>query len=74
MISGVVLILLGETVVFGSYPLIGWFVLFTTINYTYFIVGEEPLLTKKFGEEYKEYKRNVPRLIPRKTPWKPNGQ
>ncbi|OLO39008.1 hypothetical protein BTR23_10735 [Alkalihalophilus pseudofirmus] len=70
MISGVVFILLGEVILAGSVPLLIWFVLFTTINYCYFIIGEEPHLTKKFGEDYVEYKRNVPRLFPRRTPWK----
>ncbi len=69
MISGVVFILLGEMILFGSVPLLFWFLLFSVVNYTYFIVGEEPALQKKFGEEYAQYKKNVPRLIPRRTPW-----
>ncbi|UTR10418.1 isoprenylcysteine carboxylmethyltransferase family protein [Evansella sp. LMS18] len=72
MISGVVLILLGEVIISGSLPLSVWFVLFTSVNYSYFIIGEEPQLSKKFGEDYLEYKRNVPRLIPRRTPWTPD--
>ncbi|UCZ54668.1 isoprenylcysteine carboxylmethyltransferase family protein [Bacillus shivajii] len=70
MISGVVLVLIGEVMIFGSIPLLIWFLMFTTINYSYFIIGEEPHLEKKFGEEYVEYKKNVPRLFPRRTPWK----
>jgi protein-S-isoprenylcysteine O-methyltransferase Ste14 len=30
---------------------------------------EEPGLVKRFGEDYLSYKRNVPRWIPRWTPW-----
>jgi protein-S-isoprenylcysteine O-methyltransferase Ste14 len=30
---------------------------------------EEPGLEKRFGESYREYKRNVPRWIPRWRPW-----
>ncbi|PYZ95548.1 RemK protein [Alteribacter lacisalsi] len=70
MISGVVCILLGESILLGSVWLAGWFALFSTINYTYFIVGEEPELEKKFGDEYREYRRNVPRLLPRRTGWR----
>jgi protein-S-isoprenylcysteine O-methyltransferase Ste14 len=29
-------------------------------------------LEKRFGDSYLEYKRNVPRWIPRMTPWYPN--
>ncbi|MBB5172389.1 methyltransferase family protein [Texcoconibacillus texcoconensis] len=69
MISGVSFILLGEVIIFGSWALLIWFVYFTVVNYTYFIVKEEPHLEKKFGEDYAEYKQNVPRLIPRRKPW-----
>jgi len=31
---------------------------------------EEPGLAKRFGESYSEYKRNVPRWIPRWRPWR----
>jgi protein-S-isoprenylcysteine O-methyltransferase Ste14 len=30
---------------------------------------EEPTLKKRYGEEYAKYKRNVPRWLPRLTPW-----
>ncbi len=29
------------------------------------------MLEKRFGEPYREYCRNVPRLFPRLRPWKP---
>jgi protein-S-isoprenylcysteine O-methyltransferase Ste14 len=32
---------------------------------------EEPALTRKFGAEYEQYRRNVPRWLPRLTPWRP---
>ena len=32
--------------------------------------GEEPGLAKRFGDDYLHYKQNVPRWIPRLTPWK----
>lgn len=69
MISGVAFILLGEGILFGSWVLLSWFILFSTVNYIYFIIGEEPQLEKKFGADYREYKKHVPRLIPRRTPW-----
>jgi protein-S-isoprenylcysteine O-methyltransferase Ste14 len=30
---------------------------------------EEPGLDKRFGDSYREYRRNVPRWVPRITPW-----
>ncbi len=71
MISGVVLILMGQVLIFGSIPLLVWFTYFTLVQYIYFIKREEPHLEKVFGEDYIEYKKNVPRLLPRRTPWKP---
>jgi protein-S-isoprenylcysteine O-methyltransferase Ste14 len=69
MISGVLFILLGESVLTASLPVFCWFLLFALINATYIPLLEEPGLVNRFGEDYLEYKRNVPRWIPRWTPW-----
>jgi len=69
MISGVLMTLLGESVVFGSIGIFIWFVLFFIINHMYFMYSEEPGLEKRFGQEYLVYKKNVPRWIPRLRPW-----
>jgi protein-S-isoprenylcysteine O-methyltransferase Ste14 len=71
MISGVLAVLLGESLMFHSITIFTWFVSFFIINSIYFVLSEEPGLVKRFGQEYLEYKRNVPRWIPRFTPWKP---
>ncbi len=34
---------------------------------------EEPSLARKFGAAYEEYRRNVPRWLPRLTPWRAQG-
>lgn len=71
MITGVVLILAGETLLLAS-PAIGiWAVIFLVINMFYFPLSEEPGLRKRFGKDYELYCKNVPRYIPRLTPWKP---
>ena len=33
------------------------------------VYKEEPGLEKRFGDSYREYRRNVPRWVPRITPW-----
>ncbi len=69
MISGVSIILFGEVLIFGSIPLLIWFLYFTLTNNIYIVKREEPFLEDKFGDEYLEYKRNVPRIVPRRKPW-----
>jgi protein-S-isoprenylcysteine O-methyltransferase Ste14 len=73
MIAGVSLILIGEAVAFGSRALAEWALLFAAINVTYIPLVEEPMLANRFGEEYRAYCRNVPRWIPRLSPWTPGA-
>ncbi len=69
MISGVILVLLGEALLTASLPLFCWFLVAALINAAYIPLSEEPGLVKRFGEDYLIYKRNVPRWVPRWTPW-----
>jgi protein-S-isoprenylcysteine O-methyltransferase Ste14 len=71
MITGVVLILTGEALMLPSWAIGIWTIVFLIINMFYFPLSEEPGLRKRFGKEYEEYCKNVPRYIPRLTPWKP---
>jgi protein-S-isoprenylcysteine O-methyltransferase Ste14 len=71
---GVFLILSGESIIFGSLPLTLWASLFIVGNLIYIPALEEPKLEERFGDEYKIYKRNVPRWIPHLYSWKPNTQ
>jgi protein-S-isoprenylcysteine O-methyltransferase Ste14 len=73
MITAVLAVLLGEAAVFGSPGLLTWAALFLGINWVYFVLLEEPGLERRFGDEYRAYRRNVPRWIPRRTPWTPTG-
>jgi len=69
MITGVVTMLAGEAVFHGSRVLATWGATFVFINYVFFLIFEEPDLESRFGEDYRRYKANVPRWIPRRTPW-----
>lgn len=71
MIIGVLTVLIGESLILTSINIFIWAVIFFVINNIYFLLYEEPNLEKKFGEEYREYKKNVPRWIPRLKPFKP---
>lgn len=70
MISGVILVLLAEGLLLRSAPHLQWAGIFFLICATYIPLLEEPLLKEKFGEEYIEYRKGVPRLIPRLRPWR----
>jgi len=74
MIMGVLTVLIGESVAILSYRILIWALCFFVINNFWFLVFEEPSLEKKFGEEYRQYKRNVPRWMPRLKPIKSNMQ
>jgi protein-S-isoprenylcysteine O-methyltransferase Ste14 len=69
MISGVALMLLGEAAFWGSTALGLWAASFLVINHLYFVLSEEPGLERRFGQEYRTYKAEVPRWIPRLRPW-----
>ena len=74
MITGVLIVLLGEAVLFGSLWILVWAGVFLALNAVWFPRVEEPGLRERFGAEYEEYRRNVPRWVPRRTPWEPSGR
>ena len=69
MISGVLLVQLAEALVLQSWPLAAWMAFFFAANAVYIPLSEEKGLEKRFGEDYRVYKANVPRLIPRLRAW-----
>jgi protein-S-isoprenylcysteine O-methyltransferase Ste14 len=69
MISGVLAILLGETLAFWSASLLGWFAAVFAVNAVYMPLVEEPGLSRRFGEDYDRYRANVRRWVPRLRPW-----
>lgn len=71
MISGVLLLLLSESLFYNSMAVFLWLVFFFVTCHLYFVLSEEPGLVKRFGKEYEDYVLNVPRWIPRLKAWKP---
>lgn len=69
MISGVLFVLLGETVGLLSVPLLIWFITFCLLSFTLIPLREESGLKRRFGDEYVKYQRHVPRWIPQVRPW-----
>ena len=72
MITGVLLVLLGEAALFGSPWILAWAAAFFAVNAVWFPLVEEPGLVERFGREYEDYRRAVPRWLPRRRPWAPN--
>lgn len=70
MISGVIGVLLGEALLLRSLPHFLWALAFAALNLVYIPLVEEPDLARRFGDSYRRYCENVPRVIPRPTPWK----
>jgi protein-S-isoprenylcysteine O-methyltransferase Ste14 len=69
MITGVLLVLAGEGALLGSAPILILAAAFFVANAIWFPLVEEPGLVQRFGADYEEYRRAVPRWIPRRTPW-----
>ena len=69
MITSVLLMLVAEVLLFQSWPIFFWMIFFYLANVLYFPLFEERSLEKRFGEDYRIYKKHVPRWIPRLTPW-----
>ncbi|MDP9204941.1 MAG: isoprenylcysteine carboxylmethyltransferase family protein [Gemmatimonadota bacterium] len=71
MISGVLFVLFGESLLLLSQPHLLWALIFLGMNSVVIPLVEEPGLRRRFGDSYLEYCRHVPRLVPRLRPWEP---
>jgi protein-S-isoprenylcysteine O-methyltransferase Ste14 len=66
MITGVLALLVGEALIFGCLAIAIWAAAFVVINHVFFLAYEEPAVERRFGDEYRRYKENVPRWLPRR--------
>lgn len=74
MIIGVLMVLTGESLAIQSLRICIWMLVFFLLNNAYFTIFEEPNLAKRFGDEYRNYKNNVPRWIPRQKPYQSDSE
>jgi protein-S-isoprenylcysteine O-methyltransferase Ste14 len=70
MYVGVATCLAAEAILFRSANLVAELLLALIGVHLFVCLYEEPTLRKRYGQEYDEFKRNVPRWLPRLTPWK----
>jgi len=68
MYLGVALAILGEAALFRSLHLAVYAGLMLLIAHVFVLLYEEPTLAQQFGESYEEYRRTVPRWIPKLKP------
>jgi protein-S-isoprenylcysteine O-methyltransferase Ste14 len=70
MYVGLITVLTGEALLFAS-PALVWEGVFVALGFHMFVlVYEEPTLMQTFGAQYEVYRANVPRWLPRLTPWR----
>ncbi len=65
MYLGVALAILGQAALFRSVHVAEYAALMLLTAHVFVVLYEEPTLQRQFGESYEEYRRNVPRWIPR---------
>jgi protein-S-isoprenylcysteine O-methyltransferase Ste14 len=63
--------IIGQAALLGRPALLLYALAFTAIVAAFVHGYEQPVLSERFGEEYDEYRRNVPAWRPRLRPWTP---
>lgn len=66
----VVAVIFGQAFLFGDWRLLWYGALLCLFFHVWVVVIEEPTLKQTFGTEYESFRTNVPRWIPRLTPWR----
>src|SRR5438046_5320059 len=66
----VVAVILGQALLFGDWRLLWYGALLWLFFHVWVLMIEEPTLKQTFGTEYESFRTNVPRWIPRLTPWR----
>ena len=61
---GILFLLMGETILFGSLPLLRYMAGYCIFVHVLVVYYEEPHLLREFGESYELYSRSVNRWVP----------
>ena len=69
MYLAVASIIFGQAMILGSVSLLAYGVLVWLTFHLFVLAYEEPTLRKTFGTEYGAFCANVPRWVPRLSPW-----
>jgi protein-S-isoprenylcysteine O-methyltransferase Ste14 len=65
MYIGVAMVIVGEGALFRSLHLVEYAAAMLLTAHVFVVLYEEPTLRRTFGESYEEYRRSVPRWIPK---------
>ena len=65
MYIGILTTLAGEAILFRSFALVAWAIVAAAAFHLFVVLYEEPTLHRLFGAPYDEYRRRVPRWLPR---------
>ena len=65
----VVAVIFGQALLFGDWRLLWYGALLWLFFHAFVVMYEEPTLKQTFGTEYESFRTNVPRWIPRLTPY-----
>jgi protein-S-isoprenylcysteine O-methyltransferase Ste14 len=74
MYCAVLLMVLGQAVLFWSAPTLWYAAALALIFHSFVVLYEEPVLRRKFGDSYQEYRNSVPRWIPKKPEARPGAR
>jgi protein-S-isoprenylcysteine O-methyltransferase Ste14 len=70
MYVAVVAVILGQAILFGDWRLMTYGGLMWLAFHVFVVTYEEPVLAQSFGTKYEDFRANVPRWIPRLSPWR----
>lgn len=72
MAFGFLLILIGEAVAFNAPEILAYAAVLGVSIHLFIVFVEEPGLKRRFGPPYEEYRRSVPRWLPRLSAFRPS--